>query len=86
MCFSMGRPMSAKFYDPLTERWYTMPSAPVVERYKPPTVADALAEKNQQNFRIGEHAHIWRAIEATATATQTATQCPDGSGSAESES
>lgn len=76
----------AKFYDPLTERWYPMPTAPVIERPKPPTVADALSERTRQNLRIAEHDHVWRAIEATATATQTSSSCHAGSESAESES
>jgi hypothetical protein len=60
----------AKFYDSITERWYEMKAAPVIERYKPPTLAGVLSAKTRQNIRIAEHAHVWRAIEATATATQ----------------
>jgi hypothetical protein len=66
--------------------WYEMPTAPVVERYKPPTLAGVLSDKTRQNLRIAEHAHVWQAIEATATATQMSTSCPDGSESAASES
>lgn len=67
----------ADFYDPITERWYDMKTPPLIERYKPPTVAAQLAAKANQSIRIAEHAHVWQAIEATATATQMSTACPE---------
>lgn len=59
-----------KFYDTLTERWYEMKAAPVIERTKPPTVAEERAAASNSEIRIATQAHVWQAIEATATATQ----------------
>jgi hypothetical protein len=68
----------AKFYDTLTERWYEMPAAPAIERAKPPTVAEERAAASSSEIRIAEHARVWQAIEATATATQMSTEIEDG--------
>lgn len=59
-----------RWYDPLTELWYEMPTAPVIERTKPPTVAEERAAASNSEIRIATQAHVWQAIEATATATQ----------------
>ena len=77
---------AVKFYDPLTERWITMPAAPVIERPKPKTEAEKLNDRITQNIRIAQHSKLWDAIEATATATQMSQPCRDGSESGASAS
>jgi hypothetical protein len=66
----------AKFYDPLTERWYQMPEKS--EPPKPPIVTP----KTVSVLSAGDKA-TWDAIVSTATATQMSGACPDGSESAE---
>lgn len=76
----------ANFYDPISERWFDMQTAPLIDRYKPPTLAEELSARSLQTTRVAAHAHLWDAIVSTATATQMSTPCPDGSESAASES
>jgi hypothetical protein len=73
----------AKWFDPLTERWHTMP-----EPVKPPPSIEVPEGIYTRAARIMRENSIWEAVTATATASQMSqeTPCHAGSGSDESAS
>jgi len=54
-----------KFYDPITERWFNMPT-----KKEPEKVIEAEEDIYQRAYRLNRINNIWEAVTSSATATQ----------------